>query len=221
MITFENTGKAYRNRKGEISWVLRNINRTFADEVSSGILVPEGQGKTTFINLASGNISPSEGRIFRNGGISWPYTFKGNISNKLTGKQNLRFLTDVYGRNFDEAYEFVQQFSELGRYLDQPMRQYNFEMRSRLSISALFSMGFDRILVDEGMEGGDSAFRRRCVQHLEENRDRVKFLIASSKPEIITKYCQEAGVLNNGKLTFYEDMAEAVSVFNKVNRIFA
>jgi capsular polysaccharide transport system ATP-binding protein len=220
LITFDNAGKAYRNRKGEISWVFRNVTATFPDGVSTGILVPRGQGKTTLIELAAGNDAPSEGRIYRQGRVSWPFGSRSAISNRLTGKQNLRFLTDVYGRNFGEAYDFVQEFADLGKYLDAPMRQYNNEMRARLSISAVFAMNFNYILVDDSMDGGDNTFRRRCSEYLEENKDRITFFMATGNVQMVTKYCQAAGVLNDGVLTLHDSIEDAVAAFNKVNQVF-
>jgi capsular polysaccharide transport system ATP-binding protein len=220
LIVFDNAGKAFRNRKGEISWVLRNFNATFPDGVSTGILTPRGQGKTTLIDLAAGNELPSEGRIFRHGRVSWPYGAKSHISNRLTGKQNLRFLTDVYGRNFGEAYDFVAEFADIGRYLDAPLRQYNFEMRARLAISAMFAMDFNYILVDDSMDGGDNAFRRKCTQYIEDNADQLTFFMATSNVQLVQKYCQVAGVLNEGQLTLYDSISEAVEHFNRVNQVF-
>ena len=221
MITFEGAGKAFRGRKkGEINWILRNLNVTFPDKVNAGILAPRGQGKTTFINLACGNDWPSEGRIFRRGKVSFPWNSRANISNKLSGRQNLRFLTDVYGRDFNDVYDFVRDFSELGRYLDMPLKNYNTEMRSRLSVSAMFGLGFDYILVDDLMEGGDNSFRKRCVGYLHENKDSLTLLIATGNTQIVQKYCEVAGVLNEGVLTFYDSVEDAIRAFNKVNQVF-
>ena len=220
MITFDNAGKAFRNRKGDVSWVFRNFSASFVDGVSTGILVPRGQGKTTLIDLAAGNESPSEGHIYRQGRISWPLGDKSNISNRLTGKQNLRFLTDVYGRHFGNAYDFVVEFADLGRYLDAPIRQYNSEMRARLSIASLFAMDFNYILVDDSMDGGDNSFRRKCAQYLAENSDRFTFFMATGNVEMVLKYCQSAGVLNEGVLTLYDTVSDAIAEFNKVNQVF-
>jgi capsular polysaccharide transport system ATP-binding protein len=184
-----------------------------------GILATRGQGKSTLIELAAGNEAPSEGRIYRQGRISWAYNAKNVISNRLTGRQNVRFLSDVYGQDFSYAYDFVAEFSDLGRYLDSSLRNYNAEMKSRLSISALFAMGFDYILVDDNLEGGDNSFRRKCSEHIEENKDRLKFLFATSNPQLITKYCQSAGVLNDGKLTICDSVDEAIETFSALEQV--
>jgi len=219
MISFEKAGKAYRNRKGEINWLIRNFSGVVEPGRNTGILTPPGQGKSTFIALAAGNEATSEGRIYRQGRISWPYGSRVHLSNRLTGKQNLRFLTDVYGRNFGQAYKFVEEFCDLGRYLDSSLKQYTNEMRARFSVGALFAMEFDHILVDDSMDGGDTAFRKKCAQHIEDNRDRFTFLMATDNIGLVNKYCQHAGVLNDGKLVLYETVEEAVEEFNKVNEV--
>lgn len=219
MIEFANAGKAFRNRKGEISWVFRNFTATFRRGVSTGILAPRGQGKSTFINIAAGNDTLTEGRVFRRGDISFPFGSREAITNKLSGRQNLRFLTDVYGRNFAAAYRFVDEFSELGRYLDVPMKQYNNEMRGRFVVSALLALDFDFILVDDNMDGGDNSFRKKYIQYLEANRDRFTFLIASGNVTLVQKYCQAAGVLNEGKLMLTSDVGAAIAEFNRVNQV--
>jgi capsular polysaccharide transport system ATP-binding protein len=219
MISFEGAGKAYRNRKGAINWIMRNVDAVFPDGTNTGILAPPGQGKSTLISLAAGEVAPSEGRISKQGQVSWSYGSRVNLSNKLTGRQNLRFLTDVYGRNFGQAHEFVAEFCDLGRQLDWPLKQYSGEMRSRFSIGALLAMEFDHIVVDDSMEGGDPAFRRKCVQYLDDNRDRISLLIATGNTTLVSKYCQRAGVLNEGRLTFYDTVEKAVEEFNKVNEV--
>lgn len=221
MIVFDGAGKAYRGRKGNISWVFRDVTTTFADGANIGILAPSGQGKTTLINIAAGNEPTSEGRVYRQGKISWPWGARSILSQRLSGRQNLRFLTDIYGRNFKEAYEFVREFADLGRYLDAPMRHYTGEMRARLGISALFAMDFDFILVDDSMDGGDIGFRKKCLRYIEDNKDRLTFLIATEKPQLVARHCQAAGVLNEGQLTFYGSVEEATEEFNRVNQVLA
>jgi capsular polysaccharide transport system ATP-binding protein len=217
MIVFDKAGKAFRNRKGVIGWVFRDFSNVFDDHVNMAVLAPRGQGKSTLIELAAGNIAPSEGNIYRQGGISWPYNSKSIISSRLTGRQNLRFLCDVYGRNFTKAYDFVAEFSDLGRYLDMSLRTYNGEMRSRLSISALFAMNFSHILVDDSMDGGDNTFRKKCNEFLEGSKDELTLLIATSNPQVASKYCQSGCLLNEGKFTVYDSVEDAILEFNKVN----
>jgi capsular polysaccharide transport system ATP-binding protein len=219
MITFEHAGKAYRNRKGKIEWIFRDFSAVFPEGVSTGILAPPGHGKTSFIEMAAGNIHPSEGRVSRHGRVSWPFGARTTMASKLSGKQNLRFLTDVYGRSFSEAYDFVEEFADLGRYLDMPIKRYSGEMKARLAISAMFAMKFNYILVDDTLGGGDTSFRKKCSDYIEQHRADLTFLIATSEPRVITKHCTHAGVLNNGVLTFYDTVETAIAEFEKINQV--
>ena len=219
MIRFDNVGKAYKSRKDkrEIMWPIRNFTATVIDGESTGILVPEGGGKTTLIDLVAGSELLTEGTITRGGHISWPASYRGIFSPRMTGKQNLRFLTDCYGRNFAGACEFVQDFSELGRYFDLPMRQYTNEQRNRLALSALLAMDFDFILVDDVLEAGDGNFRRKVTQFLQDEAANVTFFMATSNPKLVERYCQRAGILSEGTVKLYPSVEEAIAIFEKVH----
>jgi capsular polysaccharide transport system ATP-binding protein len=217
MIRFHNVGKAFKSRrvKNEIVWPIRNLSATIQKGESTAIFALEGGGKTTLINLISGTEPPSEGEILRSGHISWPSNFRGAISAKMTARQNLRFLTDAFGHDFDAAYEFVQDFAELGRSINYNVRQYTNEQRQRLSLSILFAMNFEFILVDDSLEGGDAYFRSKVAAFIEENRDKMTFFIATSKPQSAVRYCNRAGILADGQVTFYDSFDEAADIFRR------
>lgn len=217
MIRFENVGKAYKSRrnKREIVWPLRNFTATIVDGESTGILVPEGGGKTTLIDLVAGSELLTEGSITRGGHISWPASYRGVINARMTGRQNLRFLTDCYGRNFASAYEFVREFSELGRYVDLPVKQYSNEQRNRLALSALLAMNFNFILVDSALEAGDTSFRKRMAEFIRDNNANITFFMATGNTRLVERYCQRAGVLRDGRVTFYPTIPEAIAAFKQ------
>jgi capsular polysaccharide transport system ATP-binding protein len=219
LIHFDNVGKAYKSRKdrGENVWPIRDFTATIVNGESTAILVPEGGGKTTLIDLVAGSELLTEGSITRGGHISWPASYRGVINAKMTGKQNLRFLTDCYGRNFAAAYEFVQEFSELGRYVDLPVRQYSNEQRHRLALTALLAMNFEFILIDDTFEAGEGSFRRRMAEYAKDNSDSITFFMATGNTRLVERYCQRAGILSDGAVTFYPSVAEAIEAFGKIN----
>jgi capsular polysaccharide transport system ATP-binding protein len=217
MIRFENVGKAFhgrRNRK-ELVWPIRHLTGSVERGESTAVLALEGSGKTTLINLVSGSEQPTEGQIFRSGHISWPANFRGMINPRMTGRQNLRFLTDTYGHDFRAALDFVQEFAELGKYVDMIVRQCSNEQRNRLAISILFAMNFEFILVDETFEGGDSTFRRRVTRYIEDNQDRITFFMATSSARLAERYCRRGAVLMDGEIRFFDTIAEAATVFRR------
>lgn len=215
MIRFVNTGKAFRSRRNrrELVWPIRNFNATIEKGESTAILVPAGGGKTTLIDLVAGTEMPTEGEVVRTGHISWPASFRGMINPRMTARQNLRFLTDTYGHDFGAAYDFVRDFTELGRYMDLLVRQCSNEQRNRLAIAVLLAMNFEFILVDDQFEAGDPTFRRKVGQFVEDNRDQITFFMATGNLRLAERYCQRAGILLDGTVTFYDSVPEAIATF--------
>lgn len=218
MIRFVNAGKAFRARRNrnELVWPLRHFTATVRRGESTAILAPEGGGKTTLINLVAGTEAPTEGEIIRTGHISWPASFRGMINTRMTGRQNLRFLADTYGHDFGAAYDFVQDFTELGRYMDLLVKQCSNEQRHRLAMAMLFAMNFEFILVDETFEAGDASFRRKVAQFIEDNQDRITFFMAVSNARMAERYCQRAGILIDGRVTFYDSVSEAARAYREM-----
>lgn len=220
MIALDNVGKAYRDRRGQIQWVFRNLNAVFGDDDYHAVLAPRGQGKTTLLNTICGNETLSEGKIHRTARISYPADFRAALSQKLTGRQNIRFLSDVYGVSFAQALDFCAAFSELGRQMDLPLKSYSNQTRGRFMVSAVLSLGFKHILIDDTINVGDMKFRRKCLQYLQDSRDRLAVLIATSDADYAARLCTSASVLHEGKLTLFDNFEEARMVFNEINKVY-
>ncbi|MCB1444694.1 MAG: ATP-binding cassette domain-containing protein [Rhizobiaceae bacterium] len=220
MIRFRNAGKAFRSRrnKRELVWPLRHFTATIVQGESTAILSPNDSDKTTLIDLVAGTETLTEGEIVRTGHISWPASFRGMINPRMTARQNLRFLTDAYGHDFGAAYEFVHDFTELGRQMDQIVRQCTNEQRHRLAIAMLLAMNFEFILVDETFEAGDMNFRRKVTQFIDDNQDRITFFMATNNARLAERYCQRAGILVDGTVTFFDTMTEAVAEFRRYRK---
>jgi capsular polysaccharide transport system ATP-binding protein len=218
MIRFANAGKAFRARRNreQLIWPIRHFSATIEHGESTAILALEGAGKTTLIDLVAGTETPTEGEIIRTGHISWPASFRGMINPKMTARQNLRFLCDTYGHDFRAAHDFVQEFAELGRYMDLVVKQCSNEQRNRLAVAILLSMNFEFILVDETFEAGDGPFRRRVHEFIEDNSDRITFFMATSSARLAERYCQRVGILVDGSVTFYDSMEEGIATFRRM-----
>jgi capsular polysaccharide transport system ATP-binding protein len=218
MIRFVNAGKAFRARRNreQLVWPIRNFSATIERGESTAILAREGSGKTTLIGLVAGSENLTEGEIIRTGHISWPASFRGMINPRMTARQNLRFLCDTYGHDFRAAHDFVQDFAELGRYMDLVVKQCSTDQRHRLALAVLFAMNFEFILVDDTFEAGDAPFRRRVQDFIEDNAERITFLMATSSGRLAERYCKRVGILADGGVIFYDSMAEGMAVFRRM-----
>ena len=212
MISIEHLSKHYHTRHGRVQ-VLDDVNLTINPGERIGILGRNGAGKSTIIRLISGAERPSSGHITRSMSVSWPLAFGGAFQGTLTGLDNLRFICRVYGTSIDDKADFVQEFSELGRYLREPVKTYSSGMRARLAFAISMVVEFDCFLIDEIVAVGDSRFNAKCnLELFDKRRDRA-MIIVSHQAGYIREHCTRAAVLNNGRLQAFNDVEEALAVY--------
>lgn len=214
MICLQNVTKAYHTRQGK-RIVLNNVNLQVDKGQRVGILGRNGSGKSTLIRMISGAELPTTGRITRQMSVSWPLAFGGAFQNYLTGLDNLRFICRIYGRNYAEAIPFVEEFTELGMYLREPVLHYSSGMRARLAFALSMAIEFDCFLIDEIIAVGDSRFHEKChIELFEKRKDRALILV-SHDPNTIKEHCNCASVLTSGTLCNYSSVDEAYDEYQK------
>lgn len=212
MITVKNVCKEYGTRSGPVK-ILDNINLTVAPGERVGILGRNGAGKSTFVRLISGAERPTSGVIERGMTTSWPLAFGGAFQGALTGLDNLRFICRIYGTPVDGKVDFVQEFSELGRYLREPVRTYSSGMRARLAFAISMIVEFDCFLIDEIIAVGDARFQAKCNAELFEKRADRAMIIVSHDADFIRAVCHRAAVLKQGSLTSFDTVDEAYEFY--------
>ncbi len=115
--------------------VFSGLNFTLAEGERFGLLGRNGSGKTTLIKLIGGVELPDSGKIKRQMRVSWPLGFAGGFQGSLTGYDNARFIARIYGRDYRDLADFVEDFSELGKQLKMPVKTYSSGMRARLAFA--------------------------------------------------------------------------------------
>lgn len=221
MIIFDNVSKAFPRPGGGKKIILDKFTAAFRPGINVGILGRNGAGKSTLMSLISGSDMPDSGRILREGKISWPLGFNGGVHSKLTGTQNVRFIADIYGKNRNRVLDFVAEFSELGSYLDMPVKTYSSGMKARLSFGICMAIEFEYYLIDEVIAVGDSTFRKKCKEVFDQRRENATLLLVSHSSSLLRSFCDIGGVMNNGQLTFYNDIEEAIQVHEEILRTSA
>ncbi len=212
MIRLRQVGKRYPTRSGQAT-IFAGVNLDVARGEKIGILGRNGAGKSTLIRLLSGAERPSSGDILRQMTVSWPLAFGGAFQTSLTGFDNLRFICRVYGEQFAEKADFVAEFSELGRYLREPVRNYSSGMRARLAFAISMAIEFDCFLIDEIIAVGDSRFHDKCMVELFEKRADRAMVFVSHDANFISQHCKRAAVLADRTLTNFGSVAEAQAFY--------
>lgn len=208
MINVDHVHKVYPTRQGD-RVVLNDISFTLERGDKLGILGRNGAGKSTLVRLVSGAEQPTAGNITRNMSVSWPIAFGGAFQGTLTGFDNVRFISRIYNQDYAQNIDFVEDFTELGLYLREPVRSYSQGMRARLAFAISMIIEFDCYLIDEVSAVGDARFHEKCAVELFQKRADRAMLIISHDVEYVRLHCSQFAVLHEGDMQFYTDFDQA------------
>lgn len=211
MIEFRNVSKSYRTPTRR-KVVLDQLSLTLPHGCKVGVLGRNGAGKSTLLGMVAGIVQPDSGEIRRHASVSWPLGLRGSFHTDLTGAQNVRFTARVYGIDTDALVAYVENFAQLGDFMNMPLRSYSSGMRARLAFGMSMGISFDWYLVDEITAVGDSAFKKKSLAVFKNRLQDAGLLMVSHSTRTILSYCTSGLVLENGKARFFEDVREAVRV---------
>jgi capsular polysaccharide transport system ATP-binding protein len=212
-LVLSNITKVYETRAGHRK-VLDGLNLVVKEGEKIGILGRNGAGKSTLIRLISGAEAPTSGRVERNMSVSWPLAFGGAFQGSLTGIDNIKFICRVYGAPIKPAIKFVEEFSELGVYLNEPVKKYSSGMSARLAFGISMAIEFDCFLIDEIVAVGDTRFQEKSNLELFQKRKDRAMIMVSHNADFIRAHCQHAAVLSNGILHSFNLVEDAFSFYN-------
>ncbi|MDO5703867.1 MAG: ABC transporter ATP-binding protein [Paracoccus sp. (in: a-proteobacteria)] len=209
MVVLENLTKTYV-LQGKRKTVAQDVNAVFPTGVSVALLGRNGAGKSSLLRMIAGTMLPTSGRILSTGTISWPVGFAGSFHGDLTGEQNCRFVARIYGVDTDEVIDFVQDFADIGQHFYLPLRTYSSGMRSRLAFGVSMAVPFDTYLVDEVTAVGDVQFREKSNRVFNARMEKAGAIVVSHNLRSLRDICEAGAVLENGRLTYFHDLAEAI-----------
>lgn len=218
MIELRHIDKSYRLPQGRRRVVLRDASIMFRPGVNMGILGLNGAGKSTLMRLIGGSERPDSGTVIRKARVSWPIGFAGGFHGSLTGRENLRFTCRIYGADTRQATAFVEDFTELGPYMDMPVRTYSSGMKSKLAFGLSMAIGFDFYLIDEAYSVGDASFQAKAERVFQARRASSTLIVVSHSVATIRKNCDSAAVLHDGMLRVYDTLSDALGAYTEICR---
>ncbi len=209
MIVLRNLTKTYMMH-GQRRTVADNLNAVFPSGVSTGLLGRNGSGKSTLLRMIAGSADPTSGEVLSDGSVSFPVGFAGSFSPDMTGAQNTRFVARIYGVDSDALADYVAGFAELGQQFHLPLRSYSSGMRSRLAFGVSMGLSFDTYLIDEITAVGDAAFKRKSSAVFLDRMQSAGAIFVSHSIGMLREMCTAGAVLEDGRLTCYADIGEAI-----------
>lgn len=208
MIKIENLTKSYRTPTGR-HYVFKDLNIEIPSGKSVAFIGRNGAGKSTLLRMIGGIDRPDSGKIITNKTISWPVGLAGGFQGSLTGRENVKFVARLYAKQEElkEKIEFVEEFAELGKYFDMPIKTYSSGMRSRLGFGLSMAFKFDYYIVDEVTAVGDARFKEKCAQLFKERHKESSFLMVSHSLNSLKEFCDVAIVFKNSYIIgYYENV---------------
>jgi capsular polysaccharide transport system ATP-binding protein len=199
--------------------VLDRANLVVKPGQKVGILGRNGAGKSTIVRLISGVELPTSGTVTRSMSVSWPLAFGGAFQTAMTGFDNLRFICRIYGVDYRDCIDYVQDFSELGSYMREPIKSYSSGMRARLAFAISMTVNFDCYLIDEVIAVGDARFHEKCLIELFEKRANKAKVIVSHDVNYVRAHCHNAAVISQGKLSYFEEVDDAFDFYKSVDAL--
>ena len=213
MIKLDNLTKFYPSNRGN-QYIFKDLNFTIPSGHNIALLGANGAGKSTLFRLLAGSEYPSSGKIVTDLSLSWPIALSTGIHNRMTGRENTRFIGRINGVDDLDAYEQrVIEFAELRQKFELPVSTYSAGMRSRLAFACSIGIDFDVYLIDEVTAVGDAKFKTKTKESLLEKSKQANVIMVSHQVSELRTFCDSAIVLHNGQLYFYNDIEDGITFY--------
>ncbi|MBE5957546.1 MAG: ABC transporter ATP-binding protein [Lachnospiraceae bacterium] len=203
-------------------WALKDINFELKKGDRLGILGLNGAGKSTLLKVIAGVYKPTTGKITRRGNMAPMIELGAGFDPNYTGRENIFLYGSVLGfpREFlEEKYEEILEFSELGDFIDVPIKNYSSGMRARLGFSIATVVEPDILILDEVLSVGDAKFRKKCEKKMKSMFDHgVTVLFVSHSLDQVKRLCNKAILLDHGKMVEIGDIDKVAALYeSKIN----
>lgn len=193
----------FKNRnRHEVHEVLKGINLSIKQGEVVGLIGENGSGKSTLLKLMTKIIYPTSGDIKINGKVSSLLELGAGFHPDMTGRENIYNNASIFGltkNEIDDRLETIIDFSELGEFIDNPVRTYSSGMYMRLAFSVAINVNADILLVDEILAVGDASFQAKCFNKMQEIKNEGKtIVIVSHDAGSIERLCDRAVWIDEG-----------------------
>lgn len=203
-------------------WALKDISLSVRQGEAVGIIGRNGSGKSTLLQLICGTLAPTAGEIETNGRIAALLELGSGFNPEFSGRENVFMNGAVLGLSeaeISKRYDRIVDFSEIGDFIDQPVKTYSSGMFMRLAFAVQAHIDASIVIIDEALTVGDVFFRQKCYARLDQLREAgaAILLVSHSMPDI-EQYCERAVLLDHGAMRFVGSSAEATKHYYLLNQ---
>ena len=211
--------RGWKNKTEERT-VLKDINIEINKGESVALIGVNGSGKSTLLKLMTKIIYPNKGTLKTYGKLTSLLELGAGFHPDFTGRENIYFNAAIFGltkKEIDDRLQSIIEFSELGDFIDSPVRTYSSGMYMRLAFSVAINVDAEILLIDEILAVGDQHFQDKCFTKLEElAKSKMTIVIVSHSLDSIKKLCNRAIWINEGKVAMDGKCSEVIDEYLKV-----
>jgi lipopolysaccharide transport system ATP-binding protein len=234
-ITVTGLGKAYKQypsrwgrlaewllpvsrQRHQLKWVLQDISFTVKPGRALGIIGINGAGKSTLLKMITGTTVPSAGSVQVTGRVAALLELGMGFHPDFTGRQNVVMAGQLLGLSVEDIHRLmpeIEAFAEVGDYIEQPVRVYSSGMQMRLAFSVATAIRPDVLIVDEALSVGDAYFQHKSFDRIRSfRREGTTLLLVSHDKAAIQSICDEAILLNGGRLAMRGEPEAVMDYYN-------
>ena len=216
MLAFDRVSKFYK-LQGVKKVIFDDLSLAFPEGRNVAIMGKNGAGKSTMMRLLAGTEPPDEGNIYRSQRVSWPLGFSGGFNGSMTGLENIRFVSRIYGEDTDRVIDYVTEFAELGPSLRLPIKTYSSGMKARLAFGLSMAIDFQVYLIDEITAVGDENFKKKSRAVFRDKLSASQIIMVSHSAPTIKEYCDCGLLLENGGVSFFANINDLLAAYKASN----
>jgi ABC-2 type transport system ATP-binding protein len=187
-----------------------------------GIIGNNGAGKSTLMKVIARVLKPNQGRVIIRGKVAPLLELGAGFHPELTGRENIYLNGSILGysrKEMDAIYNNIVEFSELGDFINAPIRNYSSGMDARLGFSVATAYEPEVLLVDEVLSVGDEAFQIKCMKRINQFKDKgTSILIVSHSLDTLENMCHRIVWLDHGKIQMEGDPKDVISNYRKSDK---
>ncbi|MEM6486641.1 MAG: ABC transporter ATP-binding protein [Pseudomonadota bacterium] len=222
LLELRRVSHSYRARRSNYEQgehrVLDDVSLSVYRGQTLGVIGRNGAGKTTLLRLMAGILEPNQGQVWRRSGVKCSLLSLGlGFQDQLTGRDNVLLSALLQGATRAEAHgclEPVNEFAELGRSYNEPVKTYSAGMRARLGFATALQTRVDVLLIDEVLAVGDRQFRAKAASAMQRHLEGAQTVVLVSHNENqLERLCDRVAWIENGRLRLVGGATEVMTQY--------
>lgn len=198
-------------------WALQPLSLTIRRGECVGFVGRNGSGKSTLLQILAGTLNPSSGAVRNHGRVAALLELGAGFNPEFSGRENVYLnaaILGLTGSEIAERFERIVEFSEIGMFIDEPVKTYSSGMYVRLAFSVAIHVDPEVLIVDEALSVGDAAFQYKCLRRIEELQKKgTSIILVSHDSAVIKRFCSRAGWLHESRMVSFGDSVEVVNQY--------